>query len=197
MFEIKVGNVDEVIDDDGPVFDSNMSFDEAIKGSSAPKDVIDQMVLVDVRYYGVDSRVHHGQIMANKKIENDIKVIFYKFLEYKFVVEKCVPMSFYSWDEEKAMQDNNTYSFCYGKNKDDKNNLGLALDINPRFNPLIKEDGLLQPKNGDYNVERSGTFAVNSNVVKFIEALGFVWGRGDKDVDDMHHFEKDKQFCKK
>lgn len=176
------------------VIDSNMTFEQAIDGSEAPQKVLDQMVLINVKYNGVDGKIHHGQIMVNKDIENLTKQIFYKFLESGFVIEKCIPMSAYYWDDDVAMKDNNSSGFSYGKvagtNRLNKNSMGFAFDINPLFNPLMLRDGTIVPPEGSYDVERPGTFVAGSDLIKYIESLGFMWGSHLEDADDMHHFEK-------
>ena len=62
------------------VIDSNMTFEQAINGTKAPKEVINNLVLVGCQILR-HCRLHHGQIMVHKSIENLIKMVFYRFLE--------------------------------------------------------------------------------------------------------------------
>lgn len=176
------------------IIDSNMSFDEAVKGSVAPSEVLSEMALLSVKYYSTDSNLHQGQIMVNKAIAKDVEEIFAKILEEKFVVNKCVPMSFYNWDDDLSMEDNNSSAFCYrviaGTDRLSKHSFGTAVDINPQFNPLIKKDGGVIPSSGKYDTNRAGTLVEGSDIVKSFLDRGFVWGKFFQAYADIHHFEK-------
>lgn len=177
------------------IIDSKMSFDEAVKGSRAPKNIIDNLELVDVEYYGMDKKIHAGQIMVNKSIAQDIREIFEIIKKEKFPIGKVIPIVKYNWNDDASMEDNNSSSFCYrniaGSSSISLHSFGLAVDINPQLNPLIYSDGKMLPKNGVFDEKLSGTLLENSEIVKAFTDRGFTWrGHSRHLYDDRHHFDK-------
>src|SRR5690554_256366 len=62
--------VDEMLSEeesDTMIIDSRYTFVEALEGSGAPQDVIDQLELIDVTYLSTDEKLHQGQILTNKR----------------------------------------------------------------------------------------------------------------------------------
>ncbi len=174
------------------IIDSNMTMEEALLGTKAPKDVTDQLVLFDVKYISTDGAIHQGQILSNKKIEADIKHMFDFMLENEFVVEKAIPIVKYNWSDSLSMDDNNSYSFCYRNITYSKHAQGMAIDINPRFNPLRwkKEKRPNQPEGAILDTTINGTLYPNHAVVREFRKLGFRWGHTFSKYWDDHHFEK-------
>ena len=171
-----------------------MTFEEAVKGSKAPEEVIGQLELLDVQYYGIDEKLHQGQIMVNKAISQKIREIFEVILEERFPINKVVPMVYYDWDDDKSMEDNNSSAFCYrviaGTDKISQHSFGMAVDINPKFNPLTYTDGRCLPASGKYDTSRLGTLLEGSKIVRAFEERGFLWrGRNRNKYDDLHHFD--------
>lgn len=183
-----VTNINQVITD------CNYTFEEATAGTKAPKHIINQLELITVKYYSMDGKIHQGQILANKKITDDLKTIFDYILEIKFPVYQVVPIVRYHWNDELSMKANNTYSFCYRNISFSKHARGMAIDINPLQNPIRwKKENLTKknkPEGAIYNPETPGTFYPDHPVVIKFKSLGFKWGRNFKRSDDDHHFEK-------
>ena len=119
------------------IIDAAYTFDEALKDSEAPESIISQLELLDVFYISTDGNIHKGQIVTNKLITDDIIEIFRFMLDEGFVIEKAVPIVRYGWNDSLSMADNNSYSFCYRNITYSKHAEGMAIDINPKFNPLI------------------------------------------------------------
>lgn len=174
------------------IIDSELTFEEAIAGTKAPKSIIDELVLFDVQYKSTDGKLHQGQILTNKKIESEIREIFHFMLENDFVIEKAIPIVHYGWSDSLSMDDNNTYSFCYRNVSYSKHARGMAIDINPRFNPLRwkKVNRPNQPEGAVLDTTINGTLYPNHVVVKEFRRLGFRWGHTFSKYYDDHHFEK-------
>lgn len=176
------------------ITDCNYTFEEAISGTKAPKHILDQLELITVKYYSMDEKIHQGQILTNKQISDDIMKIFDFMLEKKFPVYQAIPIVHYGWNDEKSMEANNTYSFCYRNISYSKHARGMAIDINPVQNPLIWKDGYKHRKNvpagAIYNPETPGTFTPGHPVVEKFTSLGFKWGYHFRKNFDKHHFEK-------
>ncbi len=174
------------------IIDSQLTFEEALYGTKAPVEVIEQLVLFDVQYLSTDGRIHQGQIMSNKELEKDIKHMFEFMLKEQFIVEKAIPAVHYNWSDSLSMDDNNSYSFCYRNISYSKHAHGMAIDINPRFNPLRwkKEKRPNQPQGAILDTTVNGTLHPNHIVVSEFKKLGFRWGHTFSKYYDDHHFEK-------
>ena len=175
------------------IVDSNYSFAEAIIGSHAPKHIIDKLKLITVHYISTDGRIHRGQILTHRQIADDLSEMFDFMLSLGFVVEKVIPIVHYNWDDSLSMDDNNTYSFCYRNLSYSKHAQGLAVDINPRFNPLRWKIGNRRPNEpvgAVMDPTVNGTFFVGHPIVKEFRRRGFRWGHSFSKYYDDHHFEK-------
>ena len=174
------------------IIDADYSFEEAIASSGAPKEVIDQLELFNVSYISTDGLIHRGQILTHTDIAGDIKSLFEFMLEEKFVVEKAVPVVGYGWSDSLSMADNNSYSFCYRNITYSKHAQGLAIDINPRFNPLRYkyEDRPNEPEGAVSDTTINGTLYPGHPIVDEFKKKGFRWGHSFSRYYDDHHFEK-------
>jgi len=123
------------------VIDSNLSFAEAISGTTAPPDVLGNLSLVDVEYVSFDGRLHRGQLLLHRTLASEVKQLFCFIKEIRFPIGKVIPIVHYGWSDEASMADNNTSSFNYrfiaSSPRLSLHAFGLAIDINPRQNPVI------------------------------------------------------------
>lgn len=176
------------------IIDCNYTFEQAIEGTKAPKYLIDQLELITVHYYSMDGKMHQGQLLANKAIVADLRVVFKEILQLKFPIAKVIPIVKYNWSDEASMNDNNTYSFCYRNASYSKHAYGLAVDINPRQNPNRWKSAFSyrenKPLGAIYNVSAPGTFTPTNPIVILFAEKGFMWGRNFTRNYDDHHFEK-------
>jgi len=175
------------------IVDSNYSFEEAIKGTRAPQKIINQLKLINVQYYSTDKKIHQGQILTNIKIADRIEILF-RFMFYKkFPIAHAIPIVKYNWNDDLSMQDNNTYSFCYRDESFSKHARGMAIDINPYFNPVRwknrDENHLDKPAGAHLDTTLPGTFYRLHPVVLKFKELGFHWGHNFTRKFDDHHFD--------
>ena len=175
------------------IIDSDYTLEEALKGITIPTSVKEELEIVTVSYYGFDGLLHRGQIIVNKKVTADIVEIFNVIREIRFPVEKVVPMVEYNWSDEKSMRDNNTSSFNYrflsGSKLLSMHASGLAVDINPKQNPYVK-NGSHSPAGSKYELEEHGTICPDSEIVKAFKERGWSWGGEWKSLKDYQHFQK-------
>lgn len=174
------------------IIDASYTFDEAVEYSEAPEEIISQLELVDVYYISTDGKIHKGQVVTNRQIANDIKEIFSFMLDEGFVIEKAIPIVKYGWNDSLSMADNNSYSFCYRNISYSKHATGMAIDINPRFNPLRWKniDRPNTPAGAVLDTTVNGTLYPGHIVVNEFRRLGFRWGHSFTKYYDDHHFEK-------
>ena len=152
------------------IVDSQMSFFEAIEGTTAPLEIIDSLCLLDVIYYSFDGIKHQGQLLVKSELEDDIYEIFVLIEQLKFPIGKAIPVMAYSWDDHESMADNNSSSFNFrvieGTTKLSMHSLGKAVDINPVQNPVIYPNGVIAPESAKYLPQNKGTFTADNAIVQ-------------------------------
>lgn len=156
-----------------------------------------------VKHIDYEGKSHEGTIVCNKAIANDLRQIFAELYQRKYPIERIRPIAEYDNDDERSMRDNNTSCFCYrpiaGSTRLSKHALGLAIDINPLYNPCVKrrKDGTIwvQPATATPYVKRQKNFKYkitkNDLCYRLFIAHGFKWGGAWKSTKDYQHFEKD------
>jgi hypothetical protein len=179
-----------------PIIDSNMTFEEAIAGTKAPRDIIDFLCLIDVCYFAFDSRLHRGQLVVHRSVEKDVIEIFKLIEQLKFPIARVFPIVKYDWSDDASMADNNTsafnYRFVMGTERLSHHAYGRAVDINPYLNPVIDEDGRIDPAGATYVPERPGTFSETHPIVREFLNRGWRWGGNFSSSVDYHHFDNPK-----
>lgn len=191
--------MNDILQTDMPIVDSNMSQEEAMAdkpGMEAPQGIRDALRLLTITYWSHDEKVHQGQLVVHKMIEDQVIAAFSDLFDAKIPITKMVPMPAYNWDDESSIQENNCSSYCYRQIADKPHVLslhaaGLAFDIDPRTNPWVKGDKV-QPEGAVYDPTVYGTLTKDSEAVKIMKKHGFFWG-GDwlkpRGYADYQHFD--------
>ncbi len=155
-----------------------------------------------VQHIDFEGHTQQGVIICNRTISRDLRDIFAELYRQHYPIERIRPISEYENDDERSMRDNNTSCYCYrvvkGSTKLSKHARGLAIDINPLYNPCVRrqKDGtlLIQPATGKPYVDRSGKFKYKITTRDLCYRLflkhGFRWGGSWKSLKDYQHFEK-------
>ncbi len=175
------------------IIDSKFSELECFAGIEIPIEIVEQQTLISVEYFSFDNQLHLGQLVVNKSLSAEILAIFREIKQLKFPIEKVIPISFYNWDDEISMQNNNSSCFNFrlikGTNRLSKHAFGKAIDINPMQNPFIKQNSI-EPKNAVYDITQKGTIRDNSQIVRIFSDFGWEWGGNWTNSKDYQHFEK-------
>ena len=155
-----------------------------------------------VKYVDFQGRTQEGVIICNHIIADDLCDIFEQLYKEKYPIERIRPISEYGDDDERSMRANNTSCYCYrvveGSTKLSKHARGLAIDINPLYNPCVrrKKDGtlLVQPETGKPYVDRKKLFRYKITrrdlCYRLFTAHGFRWGGDWRSLKDFQHFER-------
>ena len=163
--------------------------------------------LEDLRYlhilhYDFDGEAVEGELICNKAIAQDLLEIFYELYLAEYRIEKVRLIDEYNGDDTASMEDNNTSCFNYrvvdGTTKLSKHAYGLAIDINPFYNPYVvpQSDGstYISPKGSEAYTDRSADFAYkideNDLCYKLFKEHGFTWGGDWNSCKDYQHFQK-------
>ena len=175
------------------IIDSDYTLEEALQGITIPASIKNKLDLVTVNYYGYDGLLHKGQMIVDKITKEDITEIFKLIEKIKFPVEKVVPIAEYKWSDDRSMLENNAslfnYRFVSGSKILSMHAMGMAIDINPKQNPYIK-NGKSSPAGSHYEINTIGTIGPESQLVKAFKKRGWIWGGDWKSLKDYQHFEK-------
>jgi hypothetical protein len=149
------------------------------------------LVAVNVTYLDTSGNLKKSFLIVHKEIASRIINIFDELVESGFIIEKIEPMSKYDWSDEKSMLANNTSSFNFrtvsGTRSMSKHAYGLALDINPFWNPFVSGKRI-SPKGAKYDTKRNGTIHRKAEVYKIFVKYGWKWGGEWKPYQDYQHF---------
>lgn len=200
---------DRILYKNGFYYESlNDNIKNRITGISYPADDADAQIhyddlrYVSVLYYNFNDVEKSGELICNKEIAQDLVEIFYELYENHYQIEKIHLVDEYNGDDELSMKDNNTSCFNYrmieGKNKLSNHSYGLAIDLNPFFNPYVTypANGSIHvlPEGSEYYADRNKEFAYKITRDDLAYTLftehGFTWGGNWNSSKDYQHFEK-------
>ena len=98
---------------------------------------------VHVMYVDFAGRSSEGELVVNKLIADDILDIFKQLYKAQYPIERIALIDEYDGDDEQSMSDNNTSAFNFrtiaGTDIVSEHGMGLAVDVNPFYNPQVKE----------------------------------------------------------
>lgn len=156
---------------------------------------------LQVLHYDLEGQVKKGEMVCNQSISRTLLEIFQALFESRYPIEKMVLIDVYGGDDLLSMADNNSSCFNFrcvaGTRRLSNHSRGLAVDINPRYNPYVieREGGLcISPVNGGVYAERSDDFPykIDHQDLCYKEFIkhGFTWGGDWNHCKDYQHFEK-------
>lgn len=163
---------------------------------------LDELRYMHILHYNFDSEITEGELICNKAIAQDLLEIFYELFQAEYEIEKVRLIDEYNGDDTASMEDNNTSCFNYrvvdGTSSLSKHAYGLAIDINPFYNPYVvfQSDGstYISPKGSEGYTDRSLDFPYKIDdedlCYKLFKEHGFIWGGNWNSCKDYQHFQK-------
>lgn len=163
-----------------------------------PRSELRYIKALHITYDGVIKR---GEMVVNRAISDDIVAILRALFEAGYPIERMVLVDDYNADDEASMAANNSSAFNYrttpGGTRLSAHSRGMAVDINPLYNPYVKISGekvVVAPKAAAAYIERSGPFPYKIDrhdiCCRLFLTHGFEWGGDYKTIKDYQHFEK-------
>lgn len=154
---------------------------------------------VIVKYFDFNGKEHkNGEMIVHKLVAQDVVEIFYELYQNRYPIEKMVLVDKYDGDDELSMQDNNTSCFNYRivENIDRLawHAFGLAIDVNPLYNPYIVGDTIYPSTAGEYvnrNADFVGKIDHDDLAYKIFTKYGWKWGGDFAYTKDYQHFYKE------
>ncbi len=167
----------------------------------------DNVSLDDLRYCSLlyndfDGNTQTGEMICNKKIAQDVIEIFAELYTSGYQIESIKLIDEFGGDDTASMLANNTSCFNYrvvdGTTRLSNHAYGLAIDLNPFYNPYItyNKDGTtnVSPEGSLPYADRSAAFPYkideNDLAYKLFKEHGFKWGGDWNSVKDYQHFER-------
>ena len=153
-------------------------------------------------HYDINGDIRIGEMICNRSIANHLIAIFKELYQAKYPIERMVLIDEYDANDEASMRANNSSSFNYrmiaGGGKWSKHALGLAVDINPLYNPYVKilPQGQIyvEPQNAQLYIDRTKDFDYKIDTsdlcYKLFVQYDFEWGGDWETIKDYQHFEK-------
>lgn len=142
-----------------------------------------------------------GEIICNEAISGDLLEIFRTLYDAAYPIERMVLIDEYNAQDGPSMRANNSSAFNFrfiaGTAKLSNHSRGMAVDINPLYNPCVRvRNGrrLVDPAQGAPYADRTRDFPYKIDeddlcCREFIRH-GFTWGGHWKSLKDYQHFEK-------
>ena len=162
----------------------------------------EQLRYLRVLHRDADGNAIVGDMVCNAMISNDLIEIFKALFEAGYPIEKMRLVDYYGGDDEASMRDNNTSCFnqraITAGGRISKHSDGLAVDINPRYNPYykVKASGkvVVKPEESAEYLDRSASFPYKIEkgdlCYRLFRQHGFHWGGEWASGKDYQHFER-------
>ena len=164
-----------------------------------PPEIFNNLIGLRVPIWTPTGGLSAGIVEIHRDVAEDIKELFRFMVRVRFPVMRAQPVAVYGFSDLHSMLANNTSAFNYrkyisksdGLEKNSTHSSGLAIDINPFFNPDMKGT-IADPEGAIYDPSRPGTLTADSPVTVFLKRHGWIWGGDWEEHQDYQHFEKPK-----
>lgn len=170
--------------------------------SDTPAISPEELCYLHILHYDFEGVPAEGELICNVSIAADLLDIFYELYRSEYRLEQVRLIDEYDGDDTASMEANNTSCFNYreveGTDRLSKHALGLALDINPFYNPYVTYE-----KDGSTRISPAGASAYADRKLQFPYKIdeedlcyklfighGFTWGGNWNSSKDYQHFQK-------
>ncbi|MCR5675479.1 MAG: M15 family metallopeptidase [Lachnospiraceae bacterium] len=206
------GSPSDSLTDDSDVIDARVTYADGffyepipatifrrMSGNSYPEDCpvpLEDLRYLNIRYIDFNDEEQAGELVCNAAVAADMVEIFHDLYTERYQLESVRLIDDYGGDDDASMMDNNTSCFNYrtvaGSTNLSKHALGLAIDINPFYNPWVNHGKVSPPESVEY-ADRTKDFPHKIDKEDFCCRCfvnhGFFWG-GNWNNPDYQHFQK-------
>lgn len=166
------------------------------RGCTTPREELAYLHVLHRNFAG-QSQV--GEMVCAKSVAAELLAIFRELYDKGYPIEKMFLVDEYGASDERSMADNNSSCFNYRSRPGMKtlslHARGLAVDINPLYNPYVK-GSRIEPAAGSRYADRSLAcryyISKNDLCYKVFVRHGWSWGGAWRSAQDYQHFEKTK-----
>ena len=138
-----------------------------------------------------------GEMICNKAAAEELLEIFRELYDAGYPIEKVFLIDEYGGDDTRSMSDNNSSCFNYrsrsGMSLLSQHAVGMAVDINPLYNPHVK-GARIEPASAARYADRSRAcpYSIKKGDAchRALCRRGWKWGGSWRSSQDYQHFEK-------
>lgn len=168
------------------------------KDCTVPRDSLRYILCL---HRDADGKAIVGEMVVGRKIAGRVLKILYDLFLASYPIERMRLVDHWDADDGKSMSANNSSSFNFRfishTTTVSSHGMGLAVDINPLYNPYVKKlrDGtiLVEPDGalGFTDRSRNNPYMIKADDLccRLFKENGFVWGGDWKSCKDYQHFE--------
>jgi hypothetical protein len=169
-------------------------------GSSLP---LDKLRYLRIPHYPmIHGDIVLGEMICNASIADDLLEIFRALFLRHYPIASLRLIDDFGGDDDASMRANNSSCFndrpkSWSRTEKSKHALGLAVDINPFYNPLVRVRGgvmRVYPAESKAFADRTQVFdykiTKSDLCYKEFTSRGFRWGGSWRSSQDYQHFEK-------
>ena len=150
---------------------------------------------IQLIYLREDGSVQRGELVVARKVARDVESIFQKLYESRFVIHKMDSIENYDGNDDLSMADNNTSGLncrnVKGTKKWSQHSYGVAIDINPLWNPYVRKSKVEPPEGKDYldrTSDMPGLIKSDDLIIRLFRDAGWKWGGNWRNSKDYQHF---------
>ncbi len=159
----------------------------------------EELRYLQVSYVNYDGESSLGEIVCNQAIADDLLEIFEALYEAEYRIASIRLVDDFDADDELSMEADNCSAFNFrciaGTDRLSNHSLGMAIDINPFYNPYVNRKGVITPIGSEAYTDRTADFehkiTHDDLAYQLFTAHGFTWGGDWDSVKDYQHFEKE------
>ena len=163
---------------------------------------LEELRYLRVLHYDFSGQIRIGELVCSRSISDDLLSIFWELYKAQYPIEKMLLVDEYGGDDDLSSGDNNTSCFNYrtvaGTSSLSLHAAGLAIDINPLYNPYVTRDAEgnvnCAPENGREYMDRSREFPHKLDgtdlCCRLFREAGFTWGGDWSQKPDYMHFSR-------
>ena len=155
--------------------------------------------LLHLLHRNFSGQAQTGEMICNKAVAGDLLAIFRELYAANYPIEKIFLVDEFDADDLRSMAANNTSCFNFrtkpGMKQLSLHARGLAVDINPLYNPYVRGFVIKPAEGAKYaNRTRNCPYYIKSGDVchKAFTRRGWSWGGAWRSSQDYQHFEKAK-----
>ncbi|MBQ8051156.1 MAG: M15 family metallopeptidase [Bacteroidaceae bacterium] len=159
-----------------------------------------ELRLLRLSYRDEQGRTQQGEMVCNVQIAKDLIDIFRQLWLADYRLGRMRLIDHYEADDERSMADNNTSCFCYrtiaGSRTISKHGRGLAVDVNPLYNPYVKGTHVAPRAGRKWAFRRGERKDIPQKIdhqdllYRLFRQHGFRWGGDWRYSKDYQHFER-------
>lgn len=176
-----------------------------MQGKSYPKGCTvarSSLRYVRVLHYDGEGQIRLGELVCHRVIAQDVVEIFHELYRHHYPIHSIRLIDDFGASDEASMRANNSSAFCYRTTKGSRrlspHARGMAVDINPFYNPYYKKNRsgrvVIQPSTAGKYVDRAKSFPYKIDrsdlAYRLFKKHDFRWGGAWRSVKDWQHFEK-------